>query len=102
MQFVFMEEDQKQLTMGTLFLFGAGSWTPPMKRTWPSLDVGTEISVSKTDHESTVSEFNIKVPKSAHGFAQIYINTEVIDILLPEIVHLLSIFQQHNGKAFSL
>jgi len=55
--------------MGTLFLFGAGSWTPPMKRTWPSLDVGTEISVSKTDHESTVSEFNIKVPKSAHGFA---------------------------------
>lgn len=43
--------------------------TTPVKRRWPSLDVGTEIYVSKDNQvaEWTVSDFDIIVPKPGHG-----------------------------------
>ncbi|XP_042481539.1 uncharacterized protein LOC122061994 [Macadamia integrifolia] len=39
--------------------------TKPVKRTWPSIDLGTEIYISKTDEvaEWTVSDYDIIVPK---------------------------------------
>ena len=45
--------------------------TPPVKRSWPSLDVGTEIYVSNADEtaEWTISDFDILVPKPGNGSA---------------------------------
>jgi hypothetical protein len=42
--------------------------TPPVKRRWTSLDVGTEIYVSKNaEAEWTLSGFDILVPNNCIG-----------------------------------
>lgn len=42
--------------------------TPPAKREWPSLDIGTEIYVSEEGEvaEWILSEFDVIVPKLKH------------------------------------